>query len=303
MRIFATYLWALIMDNWNEIRTAACVARCGTISKAADELGVHRATINRHIDALEAQLGGKLFQRHPRGFTPTELGREMLRIADATDEQFAQLKRIANRTSDELSGEFIVTSIDALANSILPMLADFHAEHPQVTTHFHSSNALVKLEYGEAHIAFRAGPKPQEPDNVVMPFVEIPVGLYASKKYVARHGKPENKDDFLNHLFVGTKIDNPRAPALKWLVDNVPHKAIAFTSNHIQINNRAVLLGNGIGFLTTIEANEDEDLVEIMPPRAEWLTRSWALTHVDLHRSPKVQAFLKIMKRHLAEDA
>ena len=105
------------MDNWNEIKTAACVARCGTISAAANELGVHRATINRHIDALEAQLGGKLFQRHARGFTPTELGHELLRIADATDEQFAQLKRIANRTSDELTGEFIITSIDALAPS------------------------------------------------------------------------------------------------------------------------------------------------------------------------------------------
>lgn len=291
------------MDNWNEIKTAACVARCGTISKAADELGVHRATINRHIDALEAQLGGKLFQRHARGFTPTELGLELLRIADATDEQFAQLKRIANRTSDELSGEFIVTSIDALADFILPMLADFHADHPQVTTHFHSSNALVKLEYGEAHIAFRAGPKPQDPDNVVMPFVEIPVGLYASQKYVERYGTPKDIDDFPNHRFVGTKIDNPRAPSLKWIVDNIPRKAMSFTSNHIPINNRAVLLGNGIGFLTALEASQNADLVEIMPPRAEWLTRSWALTHVDLHRSPKVQAFLKIMKQHLAEKA
>ena len=288
------------MDNWNEIKTAACVARCGTISAAANELGVHRATINRHIDALEAQLGGKLFQRHARGFTPTELGHELLRIADATDEQFAQLKRIANRTSDELTGEFIITSIDALAPSILPILADFRTEHPQLTTHFHASNALVKLEYGEAHIAFRAGPKPQDPDNVVMPFLEIQVGLYASKEYVDTYGKPDNMDEFCDHHFIGTKIENPRAPALKWLVDNVPNEAITFTSNHMSINNLAVHLGHGIGFLTASEAANNENLVEIMPPRAEWMTKSWALTHVDLHRSPKVQAFLKIMKQHLA---
>jgi DNA-binding transcriptional LysR family regulator len=299
MRIYATYTLDVKMDNWNEIRTAACVARKGTISKAAEELGVHRATVNRHIDALEAQLGGKLFQRHARGFTSTELGRELLRIADATDEQFAQLQRIANRTSDELTGEFVVTSIDALAHSILPMLAEFRADHPQVTTHFHASNALVKLEYGEAHIAFRAGPKPQDPDNVVMPFVEIPVGLYASKTYIERYGKPTKVAEFGDHHFVGTNVENPRAPALKWLVDHVPRKAMAFTSNHIPINNRAVHLGNGIGFLTAVEAEQNDEIVEIMPAQAEWLTRSWALTHVDLHRSPKVQAFLKIMKEHL----
>ena len=45
------------MDHWTEIRTAYGVARSGTVSKAAQELGVHRATVNRHIDALEAEIG------------------------------------------------------------------------------------------------------------------------------------------------------------------------------------------------------------------------------------------------------
>tara|TARA_R110002126_G_scaffold270887_3_gene414719 strand:+ start:156 stop:545 length:390 start_codon:yes stop_codon:yes gene_type:complete len=104
------------MDNWNEIRTAAHVARLGTISAAADALGVHRATVNRHIDMLETELGGKLFQRHARGFTATELGQELLRIADATDEQFGQLHRLANKHSVELKGELVVTSLEFLAH-------------------------------------------------------------------------------------------------------------------------------------------------------------------------------------------
>ncbi|MCG8540561.1 MAG: LysR family transcriptional regulator, partial [Clostridia bacterium] len=69
------------MDNWNEIRTAACVARMGQISGAAEALGIHRATVHRHIDMLEASLGAKLFLRHAKGFTPTELGLELLRVA------------------------------------------------------------------------------------------------------------------------------------------------------------------------------------------------------------------------------
>ena len=62
------------MDNWDEIRTAYQVARIGTVSGAAEALGVHHATVIRHIDALEASLGVKLFQRHARGYTPTEAG-------------------------------------------------------------------------------------------------------------------------------------------------------------------------------------------------------------------------------------
>ena len=60
------------MNNWDEVKTALHVARIGTVSGAADVLGVHHATVIRHIDALEEQLGVKLFQRHPRGYTATE---------------------------------------------------------------------------------------------------------------------------------------------------------------------------------------------------------------------------------------
>ena len=56
-----------VMDNWDEIRTAYQVARLGTVSGAAEVLGVHHATVIRHIDALEQALGAKLFQRHARG--------------------------------------------------------------------------------------------------------------------------------------------------------------------------------------------------------------------------------------------
>ena len=55
------------MDNWDEVKTALHVARVGTVSGAAEVLGVHHATVIRHIDALEERLGVKLFQRHPRG--------------------------------------------------------------------------------------------------------------------------------------------------------------------------------------------------------------------------------------------
>ena len=71
------------MDNWDEVRTAYQVVRLGTVSGAAEVLGVHHATVIRHIDALEARLGVKLFQRHARGYTATEAGTDLARVAPA----------------------------------------------------------------------------------------------------------------------------------------------------------------------------------------------------------------------------
>ena len=59
---------------WAEIGSAREVVRHSTVSGAANALGLHRATVTRYIDTLEAKLGGKLFLRHARGYLPTELG-------------------------------------------------------------------------------------------------------------------------------------------------------------------------------------------------------------------------------------
>ncbi|MEM9989867.1 MAG: LysR family transcriptional regulator [Pseudomonadota bacterium] len=125
------------MDQWDEIRTAAEVARLGTISAAAKVLGVHRATVNRHIDYLEKELGAKLFLRHARGFTPTELGLDLLRVAEATKDQFGQLQRRAQEQSHGLTGELLITSLDVMVADIFPAVALFQAQHPHVLLRQH----------------------------------------------------------------------------------------------------------------------------------------------------------------------
>ena len=79
------------MDLWTEIYTAYRLATAGTVSKAAAELGVHRATVNRHIDALEAGLGTRLFLRHRRGYELTDAGQEFLAVAERSHEMLGDI--------------------------------------------------------------------------------------------------------------------------------------------------------------------------------------------------------------------
>jgi len=280
------------MEHWTEIRTAAHVARLGTVSAAAEALGVHRATVNRHVDMLESILGGKLFQRHARGFTPTDLGRDLLRIAESAGEQFEELHRRAQQQSS-LQGEFIVTSVATFGDTLLPILRSFGEKHPDLTIRFLPGESLFRLEYGEAHIAFRAGEKPQNPDNIVREFKKIEVGLYAHQSYVEKYGLPQGPYDYGHHRFVASDTPSPRAKFLRWIEDNVPKEAIRFRSNSIPALAAAVLCGTGIGFLYHGLTNDREDLVRVMPPLPDWTSSIWMVTHVDVHRSTKVQAFLK----------
>ena len=139
------------------MRTALMVARLGTVKAAAEALGVHRATVNRRVDTLEAAFGAPLFQRHARGYALTETGRDMLEIADRADEMFTDLAGRSRGREGQLSGKLVVTALGVVAPLITPALREFHIEHPEIALEFTAGAQLARLEHGEAHVAFRAG--------------------------------------------------------------------------------------------------------------------------------------------------
>lgn len=285
--------------NWDEIRTAFQVARLGTVSGAAEVLGVHHATVIRHIDALEKTLGAKLFQRHARGYTPTESGRDLLSVAQATEEQFAQLANRIKGQGEAVTGELAVTSIGGIAGLLTPVLSSFQVAYPGVTVRFLTDVRVFRLDYGEAHVAVRAGAAPEEPDNVVQPLARLRSGLYASRSYVEKHGLPKDESEFAGHRFICADNAATRAPFYRWLMAQVPPEQFTFRSSEPAALDEAVLLGSGIGFIAAFKAQSNPDLVEVLAPRPDWEVPLWIVTHVDLHRTRKVQAFL----HHLKEAA
>jgi DNA-binding transcriptional LysR family regulator len=284
------------MENWDEIRTAFQVARLGTVSGAADVLGVHHATVIRHIDALEKRLGTRLFQRHARGYTPTESGRDLLTVAQTTEDQFSQLSSRIKGQGETVSGELIITTIGGLAGLLIPVLTSFQQAHPNVIVRFISDPRVFRLDYGEAHVAIRAGNAPQELDNVVQPLFRMRTALYASRTYEAEKGIPKSEADFAGHRFIGADNEVSRAPFYVWLRAQVPEGGIIFRTTELAATEGAIRAGAGIGFMSVFNAAHDPGLIEVMPARPEWDAPMWLVTHVDLHRTRKVQAFLTHLK-------
>jgi DNA-binding transcriptional LysR family regulator len=283
------------IETWDEVRTAWKVAEIGTVSGAAEALGVHHATVIRHIDALEARLGVKLFQRHPRGYTPTEAGAALAQVGRATDERFGQLAAKLSGIAAAIEGDLIVTCVPELSGLILPALAALQAEHPALRLILRGESRILRLEYGEAHVAIRAGARPEDPDAVVQPLAALPVALYAHPDYLARHGRPETDADLARHRFVGPEDPQPRPPFHRWLVAAVPPEALVCRSDSAPALLAAIRAGMGMGFV--IEPLCPSDLVQVLPPRPEWEVRLWLVSHVDLHRTAKVQAALAAIKR------
>ncbi|MEM6954614.1 MAG: LysR family transcriptional regulator [Myxococcota bacterium] len=280
------------MDDWNEIKTAFEVARRGTLSGAATALGVHRATVVRHVDSLEEKLDTRLFVRHAQGYSLTDAGTELFRVAGGVEEALHGFLAHSKRLASKLDGALTITSVDEVTPWLTPAMLSFQKAHTDVRVRYIASPRVFCLEVVEAHVAVRMGPKPQDLDHVVRPFFTMRFGLYAHRDYVERHGRPDSEAALADHRFVGSDDPDVREPFDRWLLEQVPPERIVFHSAHQRTRAAAICAGVGLGFLLTDYAEARDELVELMAPRPEWEVPVWVVTHTDLHRTPKVKAFI-----------
>lgn len=284
------------MEKWTELRTAYHVAKLGTVSAAARALGAHRATVNRHIDALEEELGARIFIRNPKGCTLTELGEDLLKAAQKTDELLEDLVDRARGRDGRVEGEIKITSLLPIASVLMEPIAAFRSANPNCQVTLMSTENLQRLEYGEAHIALRAGAKPEHPDYVVQSFGRVGLNLYAHTSYLSRKGMPSDLADLAFHEFVMPAANESGLAIWSWIFDKIADLKVAVAANDPLVVREAVLAGLGLGVLSAFDAEGRDSLRAIFPDNEDWAVPLWLVTHVDLHRTEKVQEMLAHIK-------
>ena len=247
-------------------------------------------------------MGARIFIRHARGYTLTELGEDVLRVAQKTEEIIEDLAGRVQGGKAALEGELKLTILAGFAELIMKPISDFRAENPNCIVHLDAGENLARLEYGEAHIALRAGPKPDHPDYVVSNFAQISFNLYAHDSYIQRFGMPKDTGDFDNHQFVLPPSFGGHLLVRQWIKNIVRPDMIALSSQHVNVNFKAVSAGIGMGFIEDYKAKMYGGFHRILPPNQEWFVPIWLVTHVDLHRTEKVQAMLKCIKSARQEE-
>ena len=87
----------------------------------------------------------------------------------------------------------------------MPALTDLMATHPKLVLRYLTDQRVFRLEYGEAHVAIRAGGRPTEPDNVVQVLGVNRMALYGSREYLEKYGTPNGIDDLAGHRVIGSR--------------------------------------------------------------------------------------------------
>jgi DNA-binding transcriptional LysR family regulator len=147
------------------MQSFVAIAEDGSISRSAQRLLVAQPSLSAQIKSLEAELGGALFERIPKGVRLTAAGKAFLPEARAAITHAANATRNARSVLGLDGGELEVATITSLAFGVLPSaFRTWHERHPATTIalrEYTDRNALADaVRMGVADIA--VGPQPAQ---------------------------------------------------------------------------------------------------------------------------------------------
>ena len=136
------------MVNLELYRVFYTVAKCGSLTKAAEELYISQPAVSQAIKQLEAQLGGKLFNRTHKGMELSEKGGKLifpivekaLELFENAEEKFVELKDTATGSLRICASDTVLTHI------LLPKIKEYNEKYPQVKLVLHNRTSSETIE-------------------------------------------------------------------------------------------------------------------------------------------------------------
>jgi DNA-binding transcriptional LysR family regulator len=196
-------------DRFTSMQLFVRVARSGSFSTAAREMGMTQPTASRIVAALERQVGVALLTRSTRAVTLTEAGTDYLARSEAILAALDEADQAA-RGTDELRGTLRVATSPAFASrTVMPRLAEFADQHPKLRIDFALDDARRDLIGESVDVAIRIGAL-TDSSVVARKIGTVHRILVAAPAYLARAGTPIMPSDLTNHaLIVGPAGRSP----------------------------------------------------------------------------------------------
>jgi DNA-binding transcriptional LysR family regulator len=254
--------------DWDKLKTFYYVVKAGGITASGPYLHLSQPAISRQIKNLEYSLKKALFLRRRDGCVLTEEGEVLYSSVKKMIEEAEYATSRIFAMSDEPTGEIKITTTNALASSWLPRyVPTFLEQYPNISFTIIGNDQDLDLKTREADVAIRTYAENQ-PDLVQDYLSSFHLGLYASEKYLQKHGIPKKVQDLDNHrlLSFGEYKIHPYGN-INWCLtvgaykDRKPFLSINSSQGlHLMAEN-----GLGIAALSKEYASNNTKLVRILP--------------------------------------
>lgn len=138
------------MFDWQDLKHFVVLARTGSLSAAAREMGCDHATVGRRVAAMEKALGLRLILRLPRSTPLTQDGKMIAGLAAEIEHQSHAIARHARSAGETPQTQVRISAPPSVAARIIaPEIARFHQAFPHITLILSGESAIAELDRGD----------------------------------------------------------------------------------------------------------------------------------------------------------
>ncbi|SAL40988.1 LysR family transcriptional regulator [Caballeronia peredens] len=176
------------------------VARLGSFTLAAHELGVTQAAVSRQVRFLEETLGTRLFRRLHRAIELTDEGEALYRVVAESMQKIAGVfDRLARGPVQQ---ELVLAATSAFSHfRLLPRLASLKAAQPDLQLRLSTQMFIADLRHKEIDVAVRFG-NGTWPDGTAALLFDEEVFPVCSPGWLETHAAPDSLHDLANAAFI-----------------------------------------------------------------------------------------------------
>jgi len=274
--------------SWDDLRIFLSLAREGTLTTAAKSLGVSHPTVARRVQALEKQIGARLFERLPDRFVPTAAGEELLADTEAMEKAALSINRRSAGLSDTVSGVVRLSAGEAMAAWLARHLPELRSGLKQIEFELTASHTLANLSRREADLLIRE----QVPD--LGGIVARKLGRAAYAIY-GRRALARAKIELKTLPWIGFDDDHAYMPGQAWLRALLDGAKPVVRGNNWLVLHEAARGGAGLAVLPCYLGDPDPQLQRIGNVLPDVFADQWLLVHRDLRALPRVRAVMDAM--------
>lgn len=285
------------MINWDDLRFVLALSRANGLTSAARSLGINPSSVYRRLEALEASMGVRLFERLRSGYRLTEAGEELTEAASRMESEALIVERRVLGADVRLQGSMRLATSEALMIHVLAdHVGEFRTLYPDVNLDVALSNEHVDLARRDADIVIRATSSP--PEHLVGRSVgHVNAAAYASSAYLDARGRGK---PIAGYEWVGYDGALEHHRQARWTSDHVPDERVKLRFDSISAVLAVVARGVGCGALPCFMADGHPALERLPGTYQETDVQMWVLTHPDLRKAAKVRAGLQFFGSRLS---
>lgn len=187
----------------DELQAFVAVVDTGSLTAAAELLGLTVSATSRTLGRLEDKLQTTLLRRTTRRLELTEEGDTFLQHARAIlDSVDAAEEQMAARRAHPAGRLRVDAATPFLLHVLVPLLESFRAQYPAVQLELSSNEGIVDLIEKRTDVAFRIGAL-KDSTLHARPVGMSRIRVLASPAYLARHGRPKSAEELAQHTLLG----------------------------------------------------------------------------------------------------